>query len=71
MRVQGEASISVDDPEMADYPGADIVVRVKVTACFVNCARRMQKHARVTLALGLRCRCAPPGRKRTENQRIF
>ncbi len=32
-----------DDPLMADYPGADLVVRVAVSEAFVNCSRYIAK----------------------------
>ena len=47
IRVQGEATVSKDDPEMASYPGANMIVRVNVTSCFLNCARYIHKHSRV------------------------
>lgn len=47
LRVQGEASISTDDPEMARYPGAKMIARVAVESCFLNCARYIHKHTRV------------------------
>ena len=47
IRVQGEATVSKDDPEMASYPGANMIVRVQVTSCFLNCARYIHKHSRV------------------------
>lgn len=48
VRVQGEATVSSDDPEMANYPGADMIVRVAVTSCFQNCARYIHKHKRLS-----------------------
>ncbi len=48
IRVQGEATLHDDDPAVADYPGANMVVRVAVTSCFLNCARYIHKHARVS-----------------------
>lgn len=47
VRLQGEATVSADDPEMAAYPGANMIVRVKVASCFLNCARYIHKHSRV------------------------
>jgi len=47
VRVQGRATVSADDPEMARYPGAKLVVRVAVEHCFLNCARYIHKHSRV------------------------
>ncbi|PHR93538.1 MAG: pyridoxamine 5'-phosphate oxidase [Blastopirellula sp.] len=48
IRVQGNATISADDPEMKNYPGANMIVRVDVTSCFQNCARYIHKHERVS-----------------------
>jgi hypothetical protein len=47
VRVQGNATLSADDPELDGYPGANMLVRVDVTACFLNCARYIHKHTRV------------------------
>ena len=47
VRVQGDATVSSDDPELARWPGAKMVVRVAVESCFLNCARYIHKHARV------------------------
>ncbi|MEX0344309.1 MAG: pyridoxamine 5'-phosphate oxidase family protein [Rhizobiaceae bacterium] len=48
IRVQGNATLTKDDPELARYPGANMIVRVDVTSCFLNCARYIHKHARVS-----------------------
>lgn len=48
MRVQATATISTDDPLMAKYPGAQLLVRAKVNKIFVNCARLIHKHKRVS-----------------------
>ena len=48
VRVQGNASLSTNDPGMAHYPGAKMLVRVDVTSCFLNCARYIHKYARVS-----------------------
>jgi len=48
VRVQGNATLSRDDPALADYPGAKMIVRVDVTSCFLNCARYIHKHTRVS-----------------------
>lgn len=47
VRLQGTATVSPDDPEIARYPGANMVVRVDVEACFLNCGRYIHKHQRV------------------------
>jgi uncharacterized protein len=46
LRVQGEATVSEDDPLMAQFQEAIMLVRVKVTEAWPNCPRyvhRMQK----------------------------
>lgn len=48
LRVQATASISRDDPLMAKYPGAQFIVRAEVANVFVNCARYIHKHKRVS-----------------------
>lgn len=47
VRVQGDATVSADDPELARYPGAKLIVRVAVESCFLNCARYIHKHQRI------------------------
>jgi predicted pyridoxine 5'-phosphate oxidase superfamily flavin-nucleotide-binding protein len=39
LRVNGTASVSRDDPEIGDYVGAQLLVRVKARAIFPNCPR--------------------------------
>lgn len=43
MRVNGRASIDFDDPLMAEYPGAQFVVRVTADRIFPNCPRYIHK----------------------------
>jgi hypothetical protein len=38
-RVQGTASVSVDDPLLAEFPGAQLIIRVKAERIFPNCPR--------------------------------
>ena len=47
IRVQGEATLSIDHPEMSRYPGSKALVTVDVISCFLNCARYIHKHRRV------------------------
>lgn len=47
VRVQGIASIDRADPLLAEYPGAELVVRVAVSEIFVNCPRYIHKYQRV------------------------
>lgn len=48
VRVQASATISTDDPLMAKYPGAQLLVRAKVEKVFFNCARLIHKYMRVS-----------------------
>jgi hypothetical protein len=41
--VHGAASVSVDDPLLDTWPGAQLVVRVDVAAVFPNCPRYIHK----------------------------
>lgn len=47
LRVQGTASANDQDPLLAAYAGADLVVRVVVSRIFVNCSRYVHKYERV------------------------
>ena len=47
LRVQGAASIADADPLLAEYPGADLVVRIAVSRIFVNCSRYVHQYRRV------------------------
>jgi predicted pyridoxine 5'-phosphate oxidase superfamily flavin-nucleotide-binding protein len=48
LRVQATATISTDDPLLAKYPGAQLLVRAQVEKVFLNCARLIHKHKRVS-----------------------
>jgi len=39
LRVQANATVSDDDPLLAEYPGADLIVRATVSEAFENCPR--------------------------------
>jgi hypothetical protein len=43
LRVQGTASVSRDEPLMAECPGAQLIVRVKAERIFPNCPRYIHK----------------------------
>jgi predicted pyridoxine 5'-phosphate oxidase superfamily flavin-nucleotide-binding protein len=45
LRVNGIASIDVDDELLASYPGAQCVVRVRATQVFPNCPRYIHRLA--------------------------
>jgi predicted pyridoxine 5'-phosphate oxidase superfamily flavin-nucleotide-binding protein len=44
MRLEGEASIDLDDPLTQDYHEAQFVVRVRVRAVFPNCPRYIHRY---------------------------
>jgi predicted pyridoxine 5'-phosphate oxidase superfamily flavin-nucleotide-binding protein len=44
MRVNGVASVADDDPLLADYPEAQLVVRVAVAEVFPNCPRYVHEY---------------------------
>ncbi len=43
LRVHGTATVAQDDPLLATWPGAQLVVRVRVTEVFPNCPRYLHK----------------------------
>ena len=47
LRLQGQATIHDDDPLIAAYKEADLIVRVKVSEIFVNCPRYVHKYQKV------------------------
>lgn len=48
IRVQATASLTEDDPLLERYPGALTLVRATVDRVFLNCARYIHKHQRVS-----------------------
>ena len=70
LRLQGTASIDLDDPLLASYEEADLVVRVAVEAVFANCPRYIHSHrkleqSRYVPAAG--CATPFPGWKRIDD----
>ena len=47
VRVHAEATVSATDPLLGDFPGAQLLVRAKITESFVNCPRYIVNHRRV------------------------
>ncbi len=43
MRVQGTATVADDDPLISEFPGAQLVIRVKADRIFPNCPRYIHK----------------------------
>ena len=61
MRVNGLATVSLDDPLLAEYPRAQAVVRVAVTEVFPNCGRYVHRLQLVERSrFTPRAECAPP-----------
>lgn len=48
LRVQATASLESDSGLLAHYPGAIAIVQARIDAVFVNCARYVHKHERVS-----------------------
>lgn len=47
IRVHGEASIQEGDSLLSEYPGADMIVRVKIGEIFINCPRYVHRMQRI------------------------
>jgi uncharacterized protein len=47
MRIHGLAGIDRNDPLLAEFQGAELVVRVAVTETFINCPRYIHQYQRV------------------------
>jgi hypothetical protein len=61
LRLNGVASIDERDPLLGDYPGAQLVVRVRVREVFPNCPRYIHKLQRVEASAYVpRPGCTPP-----------
>ena len=48
IRVQATASLHADDELLAQYPGAFMIVRARVDKVFLNCARYIHPHQRIS-----------------------
>ena len=61
LRLNGVASVDSDDPLLADYPGAQFVVRVRVREMFGNCPRYIHRYRLVERSIYVpRVNSAPP-----------
>ena len=47
VRVHADATVHANDPMLADFPGAQLLVRATITESFINCPRYIVKHMRV------------------------
>ena len=43
VRVHGDASIETEDELLTEYPGAEMIVRVKISEVFINCPRYIHR----------------------------
>jgi len=69
VRVHGTATVASDDPMMHSFPGAELLVRVKVEEIFVNCPRYIHPHKRVASSRyvpKIDCPPVPPQWKRID-----
>jgi uncharacterized protein len=61
VRVHGDAHIDRNDPLLAEFPGAELLVRVTVQETFINCPRYVHKYQRLqTSKYAPQDGCAPP-----------
>ena len=69
MRLEGTASIDLDDPLRADYPEAQLVVRVRARTVYPNCPRYVHRYELVERSRFVPCSDRPtpvPEWKRSE-----
>lgn len=62
LRVHGRARLSFEDPLLATWPGAQLVVRVAITRVFPNCPRYVHRMERVAASPYVPREGAPPPR---------
>lgn len=61
MRLNGVASVDLDDPLLAEYPEAQLIVRVVATQVFPNCPRYIHEYRLVERSRFVpKAECAPP-----------
>lgn len=61
MRVQGTASVHTDDPLLAEYREAELIVRVAVTQTWINCPRYIHRYRKESAARHVpRAHCETP-----------
>ena len=69
LRIQGTAVIDAHDPLLADYPEAQVIVRVQVREVFPNCPRSIHRYRLVERSHSVpqaECETPIPDWKRTE-----
>jgi len=62
VRVHGEATVTAEDPQLEHFPGAELLVRVRVHEIWVNCPRYIHRYQRVAASHYVPCvgQPAPP-----------
>lgn len=50
IRVQGTATVSRDDPLMAEFPGAELLVRVSLSEMWQNCPRYIHRYQKLDMS---------------------
>lgn len=61
LRVQARAEVLTEDPLMAEFPGAKMIVRARIKEMFINCPRYIHKHKKLeTSAYAPRANYTPP-----------
>jgi predicted pyridoxine 5'-phosphate oxidase superfamily flavin-nucleotide-binding protein len=61
MRLNGVASVDLGDPLLAEYPEAQLIVRVRATQVFPNCPRYIHEYKLVERSRFVpKAECAPP-----------
>jgi len=61
IRIHGTANVDRNDPLIAEFHGAQLVVRVTVTEVFINCPRYIHKYQRVATSKYVpQTECATP-----------
>ena len=70
MRLNGVASVAEDDPLLAEYPEAQLVVRVRATEVFPNCPRYIHEYRLVERSRFVPARGVLDPRPRLEDTRV-
>jgi len=47
MRIQGTATIDLEDPLMSEYPSSNLIVRLNIEKTWINCPRYIPKYKKV------------------------
>ena len=50
LRLQGSASVSADDPLLADYKEAELIIRIAIRRTWVNCPRYIHRYQKLGAA---------------------